>query len=465
MFSKRTKIVATIGPASESPQSLRALLSHGMNVARLNMSHGSHEEHARRIQRIREAATAHGAPVPILVDLSGPKIRTGEYATERITIVPGATLHLTTEPCIGDEKRIYVTYARLASEVAPGSVIMLDDGKKRLEVVRVEGNEIECRVIVGGELKPRRGVNVPGAYLSIPTITDKDRADIAFAVSHGVDYIALSFVRRPQDVVELRSLIRDAGGTIPCIAKIETLESIQNLDEILIEADGAMVARGDLAIEVPAEMVPIYQKQIIKKANELGKPVIIATQMLESMIHAPLPTRAEVSDIATAVYDGADAVMLSEESALGMYAVEAVATMCRVASTIERSMQHKTVHPSSVPDSIAQSVYHVAHDVDAKAIVALTERGVTAQRVARFKPDCPIIALTPHDDVLEKLTLVRGVYPFKVAPITDFSSAVAEIPAFVLTHGIAEPGDRIAVTAGAKFGASGSTNMLLVLTV
>ncbi|MBU6310601.1 pyruvate kinase [Patescibacteria group bacterium] len=465
MFAKRTKIVATIGPASESPRALRALLSHGMNAARLNMSHGSHEEHALRIQRIREAENEHGAPVPILVDLSGPKIRTGEYVTDRITIVPESTLVLTTVPCTGDESRIYVNYERLASEVAPGTVIMLDDGKKRLEVIRIDGHDITCRVIVGGELKSRRGVNIPGAYLSIETITDKDRSDITFAVSHGADYIALSFVRRAQDVVELKELIREAGGVLPVIAKIETMESIENLDEILAEADGVMVARGDLAIEVPAEMVPIYQKRIIKKANELGKPVIIATQMLESMIHAPIPTRAEVSDIATAVYDGADAVMLSEESALGTYAVEAVATMCRVASTIEHSMQRPTAHPSSVPDSIAESVYHVARDVGAKAIIALTERGVTAQRVARFKPDCPIIALTPHDTVLEKLALVRGVYPFKVEPITDFGSALAKIPAFVRTYGIAEPGDRIAVTAGAKFGASGSTNMLLVLTV
>lgn len=257
-------------------------------------------------------------------------------------------------------------------------------------------------------------------------------------------------------------MIQKEGAETPIISKIETLESIENLDAILAASDGVMVARGDLAIEVPTEMVPMYQKQIIKKANELGKPVIIATQMLESMIHSPVPTRAEVSDIANAVYDGADAVMLSEESALGSYAVE---MMCRVARTIEHSMLRTKATPDSVPDSIAESVYHVAHDVGAKAIVALTERGVTAQRVARFKPDCPIIAVTPHDDVVEKLMLVRGVYPYKVEGISDFTKVVAGIPAFVKEKGIAEPGDTVAVTAGLKFGSSGSTNMLLVLTV
>lgn len=465
MFSKRTKIVATIGPATESREAVDALLGHGMNVARLNMSHGNHEEHAARVRAIREAAKARGVPAPILFDLSGPKIRTGEYTTERITIEAGKELVLTTAPHVGDSTKIHVNYERLAREVGPGSVIMLDDGKKKLEVVAVEGTDIRTRVVVGGELKPRRGVNVPGAYLSIDTITDKDREDLTFGIAQGADYFALSFVRRASDVEELRSLIQKEGAETPIISKIETLESIENLDAILAASDGVMVARGDLAIEVPTEMVPMYQKQIIKKANELGKPVIIATQMLESMIHSPVPTRAEVSDIANAVYDGADAVMLSEESALGSYAVEAVEMMCRVARTIEHSMLRTKATPDSVPDSIAESVYHVAHDVGAKAIVALTERGVTAQRVARFKPDCPIIAVTPHDDVVEKLMLVRGVYPYKVEGISDFTKVVAGIPAFVKEKGIAEPGDTVAVTAGLKFGSSGSTNMLLVLTV
>lgn len=465
MFSKRTKIVATIGPATESRDAVDALLRHGMNVARLNMSHGNHEEHAARVRTIREAAKVRGVPAPILFDLSGPKIRTGEYTTERITIEEGQELILTTVPHVGDSTKIYINYERLAREVQPGSIIMLDDGKKKLEVVAVERDDIRTKVIVGGELKPRRGVNVPGAYLSIDTITDKDREDLKFGVAQGADYFALSFVRRASDVDELRSLLQKEGAHTPIISKIETLESIENLDAILAASDGVMVARGDLAIEVPTEMVPMYQKQIIKKANELGKPVIIATQMLESMIHSPVPTRAEVSDIANAVYDGADAVMLSEESALGSYAVEAVEMMCRVARTIEHSVLRTKAIPDSVPDSIAESVYHVAHDVGAKAIVALTESGVTAQRVARFKPDCPIIAVTPHDDVVEKLMLVRGVYPYKVEGISDFTKAVAGIPAFVKEKGIAELGDTVAVTAGLKFGSSGSTNMLLVLTV
>lgn len=465
MYSKRTKIVATIGPATETKEKIEALVSHGMNVARLNMSHGTQEEHASRVTTIRAVSAEQDIPLPILFDLSGPKIRTGEYATERIVIEEGKELILTTEQHVGDASRIFVNYDRLATEVKPGSIIMLDDGKKKLEVVRVAGSEIYCTVVVGGELKSRRGVNVPGAYLSIDTITDKDREDLKFGVAQGADYFALSFVRRASDVAELRELIKKQGAHTPIISKIETLESIENLDAILAESDGVMVARGDLAIEVPTEMVPIYQKQIIKKANELGKPVIIATQMLESMIHSPVPTRAEVSDIANAVYDGADAVMLSEESALGSYAVQAVEMMCRVARTIEHSVLRTKLVRDSVPDSIAESVYHVAHDVGAKAIVALTERGVTAQRVARFKPDCPIIAITPHDDVVEKLMLVRGVYPYKVEGISDFSKVVAGIPAFVKEKGIAVSGDTVAVTAGLKFGSSGSTNMLLVLTV
>ncbi len=465
MFSKRTKIVATIGPATETKEKIEALVLHGMNVARLNMSHGNHEEHATRVKAIRTVSKKQGISVPIVFDLSGPKIRTGDYTSERITISEGAKLVLTTEPHVGDATKIYVNYDRLAKEVGPGSIIMLDDGKKKLEVTHVEGCAIHTKVIVGGELKPRRGVNVPGAYLSINTITDKDREDVSFGVGQGADFFALSFVRRPEDVVELKGLIAEAGAQTPIISKIETLESIENLDAILAVSDGVMVARGDLAIEVPTEMVPIYQKEIIRKANEQGKPVIIATQMLESMIHSPVPTRAEVSDIANAVFDGADAVMLSEESALGMYSVQAVEMMCKVARTTEHSMLRTKLVPDSVPDSIAESVYHVAHNVGAKAIIALTERGVTAQRVARFKPDCPIIAVTPHDDVVEKLSLVRGVYPYKVEGISDFTTVVAGIPAFVKEKKIAGAGDTVAVTAGLKFGSSGSTNMLLVLTV
>ena len=463
--NKKTKIVATIGPGSESEVMLEKLVAAGFNVARLNMSHGDHAEHGARVKNIRAVSERLGLPLPILFDLSGPKIRTGEYTTERITIQEGSEIVLTTDQHVGDATKIFVNYEKLAQEVGPGSIIMLDDGKKKLQVKSVTGNNILCTVLVGGELKPRRGVNVPGAYLTIDTITPKDRKDVAFGLEQGADFFALSFVRKPEDVLELKSIIAEAGKNTPVISKIETLESIENLDAIIAVSDGIMVARGDLAIEVPTEMVPLYQKQIIAKANALGKPVITATQMLESMITSPVPTRAEVSDIANAIIDGTDAIMLSEESALGAYPVEAVSMMTRVAETIEKTLIKEKKDVASVPDTISESVYHVARDVHAKLIVALTESGSTAQLVARFKPGCPIIAITPHDETVEKLALVRGVYPYKVESISNFLDAAQNIPRFLKEKGLADTGDIIAVTAGLNFGTPGSTNMLVVLTV
>lgn len=462
---KKTKIVATIGPASESEEALNRLIVAGVNVARLNMSHGTHDEHAARVRTIRSVAEKRGVPVPILFDLSGPKIRTGEYTTERITIREGEALALTTEPTVGDATKIFINYEKLASEVKPGAFIMLDDGKKKLCVERIQGTTIHTTVIVGGELKPRRGVNVPGAYLSIDTITDKDRDDILFGIEQGADYFALSFVRKPEDIDELRAIIKAKGAHIPIIAKIETLESIENLDAIIAAADGIMVARGDLAIEVPTEKVPLYQKEIIAKANALGKPVITATQMLESMITSPVPTRAEVSDIANAILDGTDAIMLSEESALGAHAEAAVLMMSTIAVTIEETQKREKKDASPVSDTLSESVYHIARDVRASVIVALTESGSTARLVARFKPGCPIVAITPHDKTVETLALVRGVYPYKVDQIGDFLDAIEKVPAFLKEKGIAKTGDTIAVTAGLNFGTSGSTNTLVVLTV
>ncbi len=462
---KKTKIVATIGPASESHEVLEKLIKAGMNVARLNMSHGDHAEHAVRVKNIREVSKKLNMPVAILFDLSGPKIRTGEYTTERITIREEDDITLTTDPHVGDASRIHINYKKLAEEVRPGTFIMLDDGKKKLEVCEVVGHEIRCKVIAGGELKPRRGVNVPGAYLSIPTITEKDRVDLAFGLEQGADFFALSFVRRAEDIAELRSMIQKEGQSVPIIAKIETQESIDNMAAIIEAADGVMVARGDLAIEVPTEMVPLYQKQLISICNTLGKPVITATQMLDSMITSPVPTRAEVSDIANAIVDGTDAIMLSEESALGKYPVEAVTMMTRVAETVEKSLRREKQNSVHIPDAISESVYHIARDVQAKVIVALTESGATAQLVARFKPACPVIALTPHLQTLTKLALVRGIYPFLITGFLNVDDAIAQISEFLLLHGLAEKGDTVVATAGLKFGSSGSTNMLLVLTV
>lgn len=435
-----------------------------MNVMRLNMSHGDHAEHELRIRNGRAAAEKLGAPIAILQDLSGPKIRTGIYETERITIEEGSTLTLTVDECIGTPERIYVNYRKLPEEVRPGSVIMLDDGKKRLEVESVEGNDIRCRVIVGGELKARRGVNVPGAHLSIDTITEKDRADLAFGVSMGVDLVALSFVRRPQDVVELRSILAELGAPdLPIISKIETQEAIEDLAAIVAVSDGLMVARGDLAIEIPAEEVPRWQKEMIRQANAAGKPVITATQLLETMIQNPVPTRAEVSDVANAVFDGTDAVMLSEETTLGAYPVEAVATLTRIA----RASEEKAVDSADVAiqDTVTKAVAQAARDLNAKVIVALTESGATARGVARFLPTCPIVALTPRESTRKTLALSRGVYPHQIYPLASLEDTLAFIPTFLAEHGYAEAGDRVIVTAGLAFGVEGATNMLLAITL
>ncbi len=464
-MAKKTKIVATIGPGSEAPDMLLKLIAAGLNVARCNMSHGDHAEHGARIRNIREAAQKAGVPLPVLIDLSGPKIRTGDYATERITIEAGAALVLTTEEIVGDAARISVNYPKLPEEVKAGSVIMLDDGKKKLLVERVDGTEIHCRVVVGGELKARRGVNVPGAYLSISSITEKDKKDLAFALEAGADIVALSFVRRAQDVRELKALMQAAGTVLPIIAKIETQEAIENLTEILEAADGLMVARGDLAIEVPTEQVPLLQKIIIREANAAGKPVITATQMLESMIHSPVPTRAEVSDVANAILDGTDAVMLSEESALGKHPEEAVAMMARIAETVEASLPKEHAEAKSVVDSISHSVTKTADRVGAKLIVALSESGSTARMVARWKPACGVVALSPHAATVERLALVRGVTPLRADAGKSIDAALAFVPQFLRERGLAAAGDKVVVAAGLNFGVTGSTNFLVVITV
>lgn len=463
--TKKTKIVATIGPATESPEMLSQLIKAGMNVARLNMSHGDHAEQGARIVNIRKVAKELGTPVAILFDLSGPKIRTGTYTTERITIETGQELILTSQEIVGDAKRFYVNYPKLPQEVKEGSVIMLDDGKKKLVVKRVEDTEIYCRVEVGGELKGKRGVNVPGAYLSISSITEKDMIDLAFGMKNDVDMVALSFVRRVDDVQRLKELLKEAGKKIPVIVKIETQEAIDNLSAILAVADGAMVARGDLAVEVPTEQVPLLQKRIIREANALGKPVITATQMLESMIQSPVPTRAEVSDIANAIFDGTDAVMLSEESTLGKYPVEAVEMMARIAETVEASLPRTPVAATSIVDTISTSVMDISEHIGASVIVALTESGKAAQMVARFKPLCPIIALSPNQETVERLTLSRGVYPFLADAGKTTDEVIAFVSRFLLEKNLAKSGDHVVITAGLMFGVVGSTNMLCVITV
>jgi pyruvate kinase len=463
-IQKRTKIVATIGPRTESVEMMRELVGAGLDVIRLNMSHGDHKEHGARIVNAKQVAKEMGVPLPILLDLSGPKIRTGEYTTPTINIKNGAQIILTSEKMVGSEKKIYINYEKLPQEVKKGSIIMLDDGKKKLEVLKTDGREITCKVIVGGELKPRRGVNVPGAYLSVSSITEKDKKDLKFGIDAGVDIVALSFVRTAKDVLDLQKLLKKAGRVVPIITKIETQEAMDNLDEILAVADGAMVARGDLAIEVPTELVPVYQKRIIAKCNELGKPVITATQMLESMIHSPVPTRAEVSDIANAIYDGTDAVMLSEESTLGEYPVEAVTVMSKVASANE--IPEKIKYPQiEAAESIGRSVYKTANNIRAKLIVAMTESGKSARLVAKCHPNTTIFAFTPNENTVKELALSSNIQPLLVRGIDTIEKALLEIPKILLEKKLVVKGDKVVVTAGIPFGVKGSTNMLFVIVV
>lgn len=464
---KKTKIVATIGPNSSSIQMLEKLIHAGMNVCRINMSHNNGDEILPTVTNIRKASENTKKEVAILLDLSGPKIRTGEYTTEIINIVKGKKIILTSEKIVGDEKRIYINYDKLPEEVKKGSIIMLDDGKKKLEVEKVIGKDIFCKIIVGGELKPRRGVNVPGAYLSVSSITEKDKKDLQAGLREGVDMIALSFVRSAKDILELKALLKKSKKNIPVIAKIETQEAIDNLDEILEVTDGIMVARGDLAIEVPTEMVPIYQKEIISRCNYLGKPVITATQMMESMIHSPVPTRAEVSDVANAIFDGTDAVMLSEESALGEYPVEAISMMKNVAMRTEHSMSSIEDFDSDedIKNVISDAVVSVADSLKAKYIVALTESGSTARLVARFTKNHTVLAITSHLQTIRNLSLSSGIVSIQNADIASFDDATKKVPNLLKKMKFVKKGDVIVITAGVPFRISGSTNMLFVVKV
>ena len=469
-FSKKVKIVATIGPATEDKKTLEKLLKAGMNVMRLNFSHGDFVEHGNRIKNLRAVSKKLGKPVGIIQDLAGPKIRTGDFYKERIILKKGSEFVLTTKKIVGDETRAYVNYKNLHKDVKPGSLILLDDGKKKLKVLRVVDGEIFCRVVVGGELKGRRGVNIPGANLKISAITAKDKKDLLFGIENMLDYVALSFVRGADDIKKLRSLLDKSGGKdIDIIAKIETLEAITRIDEIIKIADGIMVARGDLAIEVPAQEVPLLQKMIIKKCHIAGKPVIVATQMLESMIHSPVPTRAEVSDVANAILDGTDAVMLSEETALGKYPLEAVETMSSVAREVQYESRcgrvDNRIKMRTTVDAVTSSVVTLANEVDAKAIIALTESGFTARMISRFKPRQPIIAMSPKKKVQFKLSLLFACYPVEIKSLTSISETSKEVRDFVLKQKIAKKNDKVVISAGIPFGEPGATNMAFVLRI
>ncbi|MBD1925219.1 pyruvate kinase [Trichocoleus sp. FACHB-90] len=465
-FLRRTKIVATIGPATSRPEVLRDLIEAGATTLRLNFSHGTHEDHQRSIRLIRQTAFELNQPVGILQDLQGPKIRLGRFENGSIVLRKGDHFILTSKPIAGSQEISSVTYEPLADEVPCGATILLDDGKVEMVVEKIDrtSRELHCRVVVGGTLSNNKGVNFPGVYLSIKALTDKDRKDLMFGLDQGVDWVALSFVRNPQDVLEIKELISNAGKQVPVIVKIEKHEAIEQMEAILSLSDGVMVARGDLGVELPAEDVPILQKRLIATSNQLGIPVITATQMLDSMVNNPRPTRAEVSDVANAILDGTDAVMLSNETAVGKYPIEAVQTMATIAVRIEQEKIAPNVKGTtrSITNAISQAVGQIAEQLGAAAIMSLTKSGATARNVSKFRPEKPILAITPHVDVARQLQLVWGVKPLLVLELPSAGQTFHAAINVALEKQMLIEGDLVVMTAGTLQGVSGSTDLIKV---
>lgn len=467
---KKTKIVCTIGPATETVEKLTDLVEAGMNVMRLNFSHGNFEEHQGRVDNLRKVMAKTGKTVAIMQDLGGPKIRIGDFENGLVTLKEGQTFTLTTEQVVGNDKKVFVNYPLLPKEVKVGGFILLHDGKKKLQITEIKGKEVITKVLVGGEIKSKRGVNLPGAYLSISSITEKDRKDLEFGLKNNVDFFALSFVRRPSDITELRTILDKAKSKAGIIAKIETPEALENIDEIINLSDAIMVARGDLAIEIPAEEVPLAQKALIQKCNALGKPVITATQMLESMIKSPVPTRAEVSDVANAIIDGTDAIMLSEETTLGDFPIESVKMMTRIALRVEKDVyttehiaQYENLH--DITDIVSRAAVVACHDIKAKFIVALTESGHTARMVARYRPAENVIALTSNESSAKKLALTFGCYPVLITKFTTINQIMAIVRKTSLKYKIGAKNDKVVIAAGMPFGIAKQTNMVLIETL
>ncbi len=463
---RRTKIVATVGPAVDSPEVLRQLIQAGATTLRLNFSHGTHEEHRRRIILIRQLSFELNQPVAILQDLQGPKIRLGKFKDGPIFLKRDEPFILTSRNIPADRTISPVTYNKLIQEVPAGAVILLDDGRVELVVESVDHEQqfLNCRTVVGGKLSDSKGVNFPGVTLSVPAMTDKDREDLLFGLDQGVDWVALSFVRNASDVLELKELIAQQGKRVPVISKIEKFEAFENLEAVVAASDGLMVARGDLGVEMPAEEVPLLQKRLIHSSNCAGKPVITATQMLDSMVTNSRPTRAEVSDVANAILDGTDAVMLSNETAVGEHPVLAVETMARIADRIERDMPaRQTVNTGrSIPNAISQAVGNIAQQLDAQAILTLTKSGATARSVSKYRPNVPIIAVTPSTSVARELQMVWGVYPLMVLDLpSNRQTFQAAINVAQERHLILD-GDLVIMTAGTIQGLSGSTDLIKV---
>lgn len=468
---KRTKIVCTLGPATDSKELIRELILNGMNVARLNFSHGDHAEQATRIQMIKEVRKELGIPVAILLDTKGPEIRTGELKDGKVELEKDDVVILTGESIIGDKKRLSISYPNLPSELAAGNLILIDDGLIQLKVMSVDGPDIKCQVMNGGELGGRKSINIPGVNIELPALTDKDRQDVVFGIEQKMDFIAASFVRKPEDVLEIRKVLEQNGGELlDIIAKIENREGVEKIDRILDVCDGVMVARGDLGVEIPAEEVPLVQKSLIRKCNLLGKPVITATQMLDSMMRNPRPTRAEVGDVANAVFDGTDAVMLSGETAAGCYPIEAVKTMYNIVVQSENSEEYanrkKPEHGElTITNSVSEGACQIVRQLDAKSIIAATSSGRTARMISKYRPDCMVLAVTDKVTTVRRLTLAWGVNAIYIPTFEGTDKMITDSVKQAVALNYVNFGDIIVVAAGVPLGVQGNTNIIKVHTV
>ncbi|MFA5309058.1 MAG: pyruvate kinase [Dehalococcoidales bacterium] len=468
-YLRRTKIICTIGPASGSPAVLQRLIAAGMDIARLNMSHGTLEEHARNIENIRKLSKREGVTIAILIDLPGPKYRIGQLGGGQVTLKKGSQVYLTTEDVQGSPTLLPVTLPNLARDIKKGDTVILDDGGMELKVQGIDGAGVKCRVTVGGLLREGRGLVVPGMKISVPFLTEQLREDILFAISHKPDFLALSFVTGPGDIESVKDILREHGANIPIIAKIERGEAVSNFNSILADCDGIMVARGDLGVEIPLEKVPLVQKDLIKRCNRAGKPVITATEMLESMIDEVRPTRAETTDVANAIFDGTDAIMLSAETAIGKYPVPAVKMMSAIAREAEKKLPYEQILAERrswlervTDELISYSACQTAHSLRAAAVVAFTESGSTARRISRYRPRAPILALTPDKDIAGKLLLYWGVRPCIIVEPTTVDRLFTLGAELARDLGIAKAGDLIIISAGIPIGQTGVTNMLKV---
>ncbi len=465
--NRKVRVLATLGPASSTPEMIRKLYLAGADAFRINMSHGAHAEKAGVIAAIRALEKEFARPTTVLVDLQGPKLRVGDFADGAVVLHTGNEFVLDHDVSLGDETRVQLPHREIFAALEPGARLLLDDGKLVLRVLTVTSERIVTRIEIGGILSNHKGLNVPDVVVPMAAMTDKDRADLAFALDNNADWIALSFVQRPEDVAEARTLI---GGKAALLAKIEKPAAVDRLDEILELADAVMVARGDLGVELPPERVPAMQKRIVETARRMGRPVVVATQMLESMIKSPSPTRAEVSDVATAIYDGADAVMLSAESAAGDWPVEAVAMMNSIAVAVESDPgYHARVHftetlpDATISDALSFAANNIARTVSAAAIVCFTLSGVTARRISRERPSVPLLVLTPRAATARRLGLLWGSHAVRTRDVSDFEEMVGKAKRMALRHGMAEAGDRLIIMAGVPFGRAGSTNVLHVV--